>query len=168
MDKSTRIGVLMGGLSTERNVSLKSGHAVYGALKERGWNAVEIDVGRDLPQRLIAEGVEVAWLALHGKFGEDGCVQGLLEIMGVPYTGSGVLASAVAMDKIATKRAVAGTPSVVMSPDVVVHRGDPLPIALGLPLVVKPSVGGSTIGISIVHTEGRARQGRGRGPRALP
>ncbi|MBN2800689.1 MAG: D-alanine--D-alanine ligase [Deltaproteobacteria bacterium] len=148
--KGLRVGVLMGGLSAERAVSLKSGKAVLEALAERGWDAVGIDVGRDLPQRLLAEGVQVAWVALHGRFGEDGAVQGLLEMMGIPYTGSDVRASAVAMDKIATKRAVQG--AVVMAQDLVLRPGDTLPESFNFPAVVKPSVGGSTIGMSLVRT----------------
>ena len=88
MTGNERVGVLMGGMSSERPVSLKTGAAVAGALRERGWDVVEIDVGRDLPQQLLANGVQVAWIALHGKFGEDGCVQGLLEVMGPSLTKS--------------------------------------------------------------------------------
>lgn len=152
MDKATaRVAVLMGGMSSERKISLKTGKAVAGALRERGWEVVEIDVGRDLPQQLLASGATVAWIALHGRFGEDGCVQGLLEVMGIPYTGSGVRASAVSMDKIATKRALAAVPEVVFARDVVVRAGDPLP-DLGLPVVVKSPTGGSTLGLSIAHS----------------
>lgn len=152
MDKATaRVAVLMGGMSSERKISLKTGKAVAGALRERGWEVAEIDVGRDLPQQLLASGATVAWIALHGRFGEDGCVQGLLEVMGIPYTGSGVRASAVSMDKIATKRALAAVPEVVFARDVVVRVGDPLP-DLGLPVVVKSPTGGSTLGLSIAHT----------------
>src|SRR5512138_597486 len=97
--KSKRIGVLMGGLSAEREVSLKSGAGVFQALMDRGYRAVTIDVGRDLAQVLVREGVDVAFVCLHGRYGEDGTVQGLLELLGIPYTGSGVLASALAMDK---------------------------------------------------------------------
>lgn len=160
MDRAdTRVGVLLGGLSSERDVSLKSGHAVAAALRERGWEAVEVEVDRDLPRRLLEAGVDVAWIALHGRFGEDGCVQGLLEVMGIPYTGSGVRASAVAMDKVATKRAVARCPEVRMMPDRVVQRGDPVPTDLGWPVVVKPVVGGSTLGIHIAGDEAALLQG---------
>ena len=146
--KDKRIGVLLGGMSAERKVSLKSGAAVAGALRRRGWDVVEIDVGRDLPAKLVAEKVDVAWLALHGKFGEDGCVQGMCEVMGIPYTGSGVRASAVCMDKTATKRAVAGVPGVVMARDHHWRKGDPIPDDLGYPVMVKPPSTGSTIGMS--------------------
>jgi D-alanine-D-alanine ligase len=146
--KDKRIGVLLGGLSAERKVSLKSGAAVAGALRRRGWDVVEIDVGRDLPAKLVESRVDVAWLALHGKFGEDGCVQGLCEVMGVPYTGSGVRTSAMCMDKTATKRAVAGVVGVVMAKDHVWRKGDPVPEDLGWPVMVKPPSTGSTIGMT--------------------
>ncbi len=158
MDRDSRIGVLMGGLSAERDVSLDSGRAVLGALRARGWDAVGIDVGRDLPARLVQEGVDVAFLALHGRFGEDGCVQGLLEVMGIPYTGCGVRASAVAMDKISTKRAVAGQEGVVLARDAVYRAGDPLP-DLGYPVICKPAVGGSTIGMTIARSDDELRAG---------
>jgi D-alanine-D-alanine ligase len=144
--RGKRIGVLLGGLSAERKVSLKSGAAVAGALRRRGYDVVEIDVGRDLPARLVESGAQVAWLALHGKFGEDGCVQGLCEVMGLPYTGSGVRASAVCMDKTATKRAVAGVPGVVMAQDHLWRTGDPVPDhvleRMGYPVMVKPRARG--------------------------
>jgi D-alanine-D-alanine ligase len=142
----------MGGMSTERAISLKSGAAVAGALRSRGHDVVEIDVGPDLPARLRAEGVQVAWLALHGAFGEDGCVQGLLEIMRIPYTGSGVRGSAIAMDKIATKRLLKDT-GVHLPMDAVWRRGEPLPAGLRYPVVAKAPDGGSTIGIAICHSE---------------
>ena len=145
-DRGARVGVLYGGMSSERGVSIKSGKAVLAALLSRGWSAVGIDVGPDLPERLRAEGVEVAWIALHGQFGEDGCVQGLLELMRVPYTGSGVRASAVAMDKVMTKRALRNG-EVRLVPDAVWRRGQALPTELGLPVICKTPQGGSTIGI---------------------
>jgi len=140
-----RVGVLMGGLSTERDVSLKSGRAVLAALLDRGWDAVGIDVGHDLPARLRDQGIDLAWIALHGLYGEDGCVQGLLELMGVPYTGSPVRGSAVAMDKIATKQALADQ-GLFMPGDVVWLPGDPVPPAMAGGCVVKVPSGGSTIG----------------------
>lgn len=150
--KTQTVGVLMGGMSSERPISLKSGGAVAKALRNRGYNVVEIDVGPDTPAQLIEHGVDVAWLALHGSFGEDGCIQGLLEIMRIPYTGSGVRASAIAMDKIATKRLLRG--SIVQMPsDTVWKRGDPTPSNIGFPVVTKTPNGGSTIGIHICETE---------------
>ncbi len=144
-DRTARVGVLMGGRSTERKVSLKSGKAVAEALVRRGWDTVAIDVGPDLPFRLRDERIDVAWIALHGAFGEDGCVQGTLEVMRVPYTGSGVQASAIAMDKVATKRRLADR-GVRLPADTAWHAGDPMP-QLALPLICKTPRGGSTLGI---------------------
>lgn len=153
VDRGVRVGVLYGGRSSEREVSLRSGAAVHEALVRRGWDAVLVDVGADLASRLAAEGVQVAWLALHGRQGEDGCVQGMLEVLGVPYTGSGVLASAVAMDKHRTKRLLAGERGIRLAPHVLVAPGDARPEALGLPVVVKPAIGGSTVGVTLVRDE---------------
>lgn len=150
-----KIGVLLGGLSKERDVSLRSGAAVAKALRAKGYDVIEIDAGRDVAERLKAEGVSAAFLALHGRYGEDGAMQGLLEILGIPYTGSGPLASAIGMDKELTKRLVAPTGvktaawKVIKRDEVGAFRTSPLP----LPLVVKPNREGSTIGISIVRTE---------------
>ena len=141
-------GVLMGGLSEEREISLKTGAAVLKALKDRGYRAVGIDAGVDLPAVLLRKKIEVAFIALHGRYGEDGCVQGLLEVMGIPYTGSGVRASSVAMDKVAAKQVFIfngiSTPAFeVLAPG----RKTP---AMKPPFVVKPSGQGSAIGVSIV------------------
>ncbi len=148
------IGVLMGGLSAEREVSLRTGKAVLNALLESGYLAVAIDAGRDLPARLVQERIEVAFIALHGRFGEDGTVQGLLELLGIPYTGSGVLASSVAMDKVTTKKLLRYHQ--LSTPDFRIYRrGEDLELLLNgchnFPLVVKPAREGSTIGISIVR-----------------
>ena len=146
-DKSAlTVGVLMGGMSSERPISIKSGKAVAEALRSRGYHVVEIDVTPDTPAQLREHGVDVAWLALHGTFGEDGCVQGLLEIMRIPYTGSGVRASAIAMDKIATKRLLRGT-KVHLPQDTVWQPGSPVPSDIQFPVVAKTPNGGSTIGI---------------------
>lgn len=104
MTVTMKIGVLMGGRSQEREISLRTGEAVYAALKTLGYQTVKIDVGTDVIEKIKQEEIDLAFLALHGKYGEDGTIQGLLEIVGIPYTGSGVLASSLAMDKIATKR----------------------------------------------------------------
>jgi D-alanine-D-alanine ligase len=152
--KAKRIGVLMGGLSAEREVSLKSGAAVHEALRSRGYDAVAIDVGRDLAQVLGRERVEVAFVCLHGRYGEDGAVQGVLELMGIPYTGSGVLASALAMNKIFAKQAFQAAGLTVAAYQVV-RRGEPLAaadLAAALPCVVKPSQEGSSVGVSIVRS----------------
>ena len=146
------VAVLMGGMSTERKISLKSGAAVAAALRSKGHHVVEIDVGPDLPAQLTAAGADVEWLALHGAFGEDGCVQGLLEIMRIPYTGSGPRGSAIAMDKIATKRLLKDT-GVHLPQDAVWRRGEPLPAGLSYPIVAKAPDGGSTIGIAMCANE---------------
>lgn len=151
--KGKRVGVLLGGLSAEREVSLKSGDAVHRALVERGYDAVAIDAGRDLARVLERERIEVAFITLHGRYGEDGAVQGLLELMGIPYTGSGVLASALAMDKIFAKQVFAAC-GLTVAPYRVLRRGEPFDVAslpFGLPVVVKPSREGSSVGVSIVR-----------------
>ena len=143
--RGKRVGVLLGGMSTERAISLKSGHAVHEALVARGYDAVEIDVGPDVAERLRAERIDVCFVALHGIYGEDGCIQGLLEILRIPYTGSGVLGSALAMDKIATKRILRGL-GLTMAEDAVWRAGDPLP-EIEFPVFAKTPQGGSTLGI---------------------
>jgi len=150
-----KIGVLMGGLSSERKVSLASGNAILGALKDKGYDAVAVDVGRDVGDQLRRSGVEVAFNGLHGKFGEDGAIQGLLEIMGIPYTGSGILASAMGMNKIISKT-VFKAYGLHVGPFMVVSVGDKEPLMtaqmeLGFPLVVKPSSEGSSVGVSVVN-----------------
>jgi D-alanine-D-alanine ligase len=141
-------------MSAESEISQLTGESVARVLSERGYNVSVIRAGRDLPARLLAARIDVVFNALHGRFGEDGCAQGLLEIMGLPYTGSGVLASAVGMNKIATKRLWA-------------HLGLPTPewrgVGVGgkvgatfalpskLPLVVKPAAEGSSVAVSIVR-----------------
>jgi D-alanine-D-alanine ligase len=151
-----KIGVLMGGLSSEREVSLASGNAILEALKGKGYDAVAVDVGRDVGEQLRKSGVEVAFNGLHGKFGEDGAIQGLLEILGIPATGSGILASAMGMNKIISKT-VFKAYGLHVGPFMVVSVGDKEPLTtaqmeLGFPLVVKPSSEGSSVGVSMVNT----------------
>lgn len=147
--QTKRIGVLMGGLSAEREVSLKSGAAVLKSLVAQGFDAVGIDAGRDLPARLVAERVQVAFIALHGRFGEDGSVQGLLEMMGIPYTGSGVLSSALAINKVFSKELFRAA-GLTVAPYEVLRRGERPSGTIELPAVVKPSREGSSVGVSIV------------------
>ncbi len=144
------IAVLMGGWSAEREVSLSSGAAVAKALEENGHKVTKIDAGADVQQRLVAAKPDAVFNALHGRWGEDGCVQGLLEILKIPYTHSGVLASAMAMDKPTAKKIFAyeGLP---MAKGLVLHRDellgkDPMP----KPYVVKPINEGSSVGVSII------------------
>lgn len=154
---SRRIGVLMGGLSAEREVSLRSGRAVCEALESKGYEAVPIDVDREVIGRLRELRIDLAFIALHGPYGEDGTVQGLLEMLGIPYTGSGVLASATAMDKIATKKLLAfdGLPTPAFRVIDARERGGAAGALaeLGLPLVVKAPTQGSSIGVYIVERE---------------
>jgi D-alanine-D-alanine ligase len=150
--KKKKIAVLMGGLSAEREVSLRTGGAVLRSLQESGYQAVGIDAGRDLAQRLGAEGAEVAFIALHGRFGEDGTVQGMLELLGIPYTGSGVLASSMAMDKVTTKKILIHHELPTPAFEVFRRGGDRqelLQRCRHFPLVVKPAREGSTIGVTI-------------------
>jgi D-alanine-D-alanine ligase len=150
-----RVAVLLGGMSREREVSLKTGRAVLNALGTLGYEGIPIDPGRGVASELIEAAADVVFIALHGRFGEDGCIQGLLEILGLPYTGSGVLASSAAMDKIFTKRLFrsAGLPT----PDFAAVDASSLKGGLatpnfGPPWVVKPSREGSSIGMSFVDT----------------
>ena len=142
----------MGGQSAEREISLKTGQAVYGALIRKGYDATRIDVDVSLPLKLRAHKVQLAFLALHGRGGEDGTVQGLLEVMGIPYTGSGVRASAMAMNKPVTK-AFVQVHDVPVAPGVVIQRtgNRAMPTQLAWPLVVKPANEGSTVGVSVVR-----------------
>lgn len=149
-----RIVVLMGGLSAEREISLRTGNAVLRALQGCGLNAVGLDAGRDLPARLVESGAQIAFIALHGRYGEDGTVQGLLELLKIPYTGSGVLASSVAMNKLVTKQILLHHG--VSTPAFAVYRkGEDQDAFIAAretyPLVVKPAREGSTIGVSIVR-----------------
>ena len=144
-----RIGVLMGGISREREVSLKTGTAIFKALQEEGYRAVRLDVSSDIVQRLVKEEIEVAFIALHGRWGEDGTVQGLLELLRIPYTGSGVLASALAINKIKTKEVFRYHD--IPTPEFISTKGERLAEPLfPPPWVVKPASEGSTIGIGIV------------------
>lgn len=154
MSRYGKVAVLYGGSSSEREVSLKSGAAVLAALVGQGIDAEGIDVSADLPERLIAGRYDRAFIVLHGRLGEDGCVQGLLEVLGIPYTGSGVTASAVAMDK-ALSKAVWQAFSVSTPDHVLLTSEDALTraVSLGFPLIVKPTSEGSSVGISKVRTE---------------
>ena len=144
-----KVAVLMGGWSAEREVSLDSGAAVLAGLREKGVDAHGIDVGRDICQVLAEGSYDRAFIIMHGRGGEDGVIQGLLETLQLPYTGSGVLGSALGMDKVRCKRLWSGmglpTPEYLL-----IRDEDSLDMAgaLGFPLVVKPVHEGSSIGIS--------------------
>jgi len=152
-----RVGVLMGGTSAEREVSLRSGRAIEQALRAQGLSVAGIDVGPDIVEKIDAAKVEVAFIALHGRGGEDGTMQGLLELLEIPYTGSGVLASALAMNKFYSKQIFQcrGLETPLYR---IWEKGGALPapatcLGFGLPAVVKPVEEGSTIGVSIVREE---------------
>lgn len=151
-----RVGVLMGGRSSEREVSLRTGAAVHRALSRRGYDAVMIDVGPTLIRDLQDQQVAIAFLALHGPGGEDGAMQGFLETVGIPYTGSGIQASSVGMHKITTKTLLTAH-GIPVPPGTVIKQGEAIPSPrvlrgkkLRWPLVVKPASEGSTIGVTIV------------------
>ncbi|MFN0113917.1 MAG: D-alanine--D-alanine ligase [Paracoccaceae bacterium] len=147
------VAVLMGGPSAEREVSLVSGRECAAALREAGYEVAEVDAGRDLSSRLSAMNPTVCFNALHGRWGEDGCVQGLLEWLRIPYTHSGVLASALAMDKTKAKDAyrAAGLPVAesLLAPSAEVRARH----VMAPPYVVKPNNEGSSVGIYIVHAD---------------
>ncbi len=142
----------MGGVSSEREVSLKSGQAVLAALRRLGIDAHGVDVGRDVLQVLEAGRFDRAFIALHGRFGEDGVIQGALEALGIPYTGSGVLGSALAMDKRRSKLLWrgAGIPTPAFEPLEAGCDFEAVAERLGLPIFVKPVREGSSVGISKV------------------
>ena len=151
-----KVAVLMGGLSGEREISLMSGNGVLQALRSRGVDAHAFDPAeRDLGE-LGAEGFARCFIALHGRFGEDGTVQGALELLGIPYTGSGVMASSMAIDKVMTKRVLLyeglQTPKYVLLRNGVFGCDDvaAIPLTLGLPLIVKPAREGSSLGLTKV------------------
>jgi len=146
------IGVLYGGWSSEREISIGSGQAVIESLKRQGFKVKGIDVDRNFVKRL--KGIDIAFIALHGKPGEDGTVQGILEFLGIPYTGSGVVGSAIGMDKIISKYIFESrgipTPDFYYKNEVDV---DEIIEKLGLPLVIKPRTEGSSVGVYIVETK---------------
>ena len=149
-----KVGVLLGGRSAEREISLMSGSGVLAALKSRGVDAHAFDPAERSLAGLAAEKFDRVFIALHGRYGEDGSLQGALEQLGIPYTGSGVMASSIAMDKIFTKKIwqhhQLPTPNyAVLTPDSDLQK---VVSELGLPLIVKPPHEGSTIGITKVNS----------------
>ena len=155
---TAKVAVLMGGRSAERDISLMSGEGVLRALQSKGVNAHAFDPANQAMDQLKQQGFSHAFIALHGRYGEDGSVQGALELLGIPYTGSGVMASSIAMDKVMTKRIWSAlglsTPkSVSLAPDEQSPQAiAAIPHTLGLPLIVKPPREGSSIGITKVTT----------------
>ncbi|WP_435169574.1 D-alanine--D-alanine ligase [Falsirhodobacter sp. 1013] len=151
-----KVAVLMGGPSAEREVSLVSGRACAAALREAGYEVVELDAGPDLSARLIQIAPDVVFNALHGRWGEDGCVQGILEWMRIPYTHSGVLASALAMDKTRAKDAYRAAGLPVVESVIAERERVEAEHVLPPPYVVKPNNEGSSVGVYIVHEAANA------------
>lgn len=153
-----RIGVLAGGISAEREVSLRSGKAVFNALNNKGYNVVFLDVQENVCELIKKEKIEIAFLVLHGGWGEDGGIQGLLEVMKIPYTGSKVMASALAMDKEASKKMFIyhglSVPQFIVLHKEIFEKSNLEDIQnfvnFPLPWVVKPATEGSSIGVDIV------------------
>jgi D-alanine-D-alanine ligase len=156
--KKLTVALLSGGISSEREVSLQSGDQVYEALDKDKYHILRYDPKTDLGQLVNdAPGIDIALIILHGPYGEDGTVQGLLDLLHIPYQGSGVLGSALAMNKTVTKKLYekSGLP---VPPYIVYDRDDNVDVdacvkQLGLPLVVKPVAGGSSVGMSIVRSK---------------
>lgn len=156
--RGKRIGVLSGGLSREREISLRSGKNISDGLINLDLDVVNLDIGRDAAQMIAGANIDIAFLALHGTFGEDGCIQGLLEFMNIPYTGSGVAASAVSMDKLLSKKILSA--SSIAVPNFVGFENKEsnqirkeIKDVLGFPVVLKARAEGSSIGVEIIHNE---------------
>ena len=157
-NKDIKIAVLCGGMSNERDVSLRSGKKVYESLKKQGFkNSVLIDVDENVASKLKDAKIEYAYNALHGKFGEDGCIQGLLEILKIPYTGCGVLSSSICMDKAYTKLVLAQNKEIPLIKSVLIGKDENNIVEkvkdLNFPLMLKPVCEGSSIGMFCVNDE---------------
>jgi D-alanine-D-alanine ligase len=148
--KDKEIGILLGGVSAEREISLKTGEAMFEALQALGYRVQKVFVDGDIDRVLRQTTIDVAVIALHGTYGEDGCIQGMLETMGIPYTGSGVLPSALAMDKLKSKELFrlynVPTPSYYVARSGDLDRLEQIHSSFGFPSFVKPRSGGSSVG----------------------
>lgn len=156
IDKSAKIAVLCGGMSSEAEVSMRSGKGCYEALKRLGFNNAElVVVDKNIAETLKCGNFDYAYNALHGKYGEDGCIQGILEILQIPYTGCGVMASSVCMNKEYTKRMLAVDKDIPLIKSVFVRKGDDvkeMTKGLKYPLITKPVCEGSSFGMTKVNT----------------
>jgi D-alanine-D-alanine ligase len=155
--KTKNIAVLMGGLSSEREVSIRSGENVYNALVNLGFKVTKMDVDANITRKLIKDNIDVAVIMLHGKYGEDGVIQGVLELLGIPYTGCDVLTSAIGMNKIITKELLKAK-GIPVADYVVLDSSNPDKsfndiLSLGLPVVLKPVDEGSSVGVEIIKEE---------------
>lgn len=162
IDKNARVAVLCGGMSSEAEVSKRSGKNCYEALKRLGYNNAElIYVDENIAQTLKDKKIEYAYIALHGKYGEDGCIQGLLEILKIPYTGCGVMASSICMNKEYTKRILATCPEIPLIKSVFVRKGEDVKEKtkdLKYPIITKPVSEGSSFGMTKVNTPEELKQ----------
>ncbi|MDX8397161.1 MAG: D-alanine--D-alanine ligase [Mariprofundaceae bacterium] len=140
-----KVGVLMGGLSAEREISLKSGQAVLKALLDSGINAVAIDLQQDWPSLIKQHKIDAAFITLHGTKGEDGCIQGLLEVMKIPYTGSSIMASSLCMNKPVTKQ-VLNSAGLKTPIDIPIQSSGPI----RYPVFIKPAQEGSSVGLHLI------------------
>ncbi len=156
INKDAKIAVLCGGMSSEAEISRRSGKGCFEALKRLGYsNAELVEVDTDIAQKLKEGKYDYAYNALHGKFGEDGCIQGILEILQIPYTGCGVMASSVCMNKEYTKRILSTCPDIPLIKSVFVQKGDDVKEKtkdLKYPLITKPVCEGSSFGMTKVNT----------------
>ncbi|GAI45618.1 unnamed protein product, partial [marine sediment metagenome] len=162
--KLLKIGVIAGGISSEREISLLTGKNIYKSLLKSGYNAVFIDFKNDFYSKL--KKINLAFLALHGRYGEDGTVQGLLELMKIPYTGSGVLGSAIAINKILSKK-ILEYENILTPKYIALDSNDGLDLKkikslinkkIFYPVIVKPNCEGSTIGVNIVNNNDQIKQ----------
>ncbi|MBQ4122313.1 D-alanine--D-alanine ligase [bacterium] len=155
--KSEKIAVLYGGLSSEKDVSKRSGKNVFEALKRLGYeNAELVEVDQNISEKLKGKDYSVAYNALHGKYGEDGCIQGILELLKIPYTGSGVMASAICMNKEYTKKVLSTDKEIPLIKSVFVKKGDNVLKAceeLKYPIITKPVCEGSSFGMTKVNSK---------------
>ena len=153
--KDAKIGVLCGGMSSEREVSLRSGNNCNEALKRLGFsNTILIDVDKNIAETLKSEKIEYAYNALHGQYGEDGCIQGLLEILKIPYSGCGVMASSICMNKEYTKKILSTVNEIPLIKSVFIRQGEDILAAvknLKYPMMIKPVSEGSSFGMSKVN-----------------
>ena len=149
--KNKKIGVLCGGTSSEREISLMSGKAVYEAIKKLGFNVVLIDVDRNVAVKLIKEKIDIAYVILHGTMGEDGTIQGMLEIMGIAYTGCGVFSCSASIDKIISKKMFEYA-KIPTAKWFMIEKNKPFDMPK-FPVVVKPPSQGSAIGVSIAKNQ---------------
>ena len=156
IDKKAKIGVLCGGMSSEKDVSIRSGKNCFEALKQLGYENTElIVVDENISNTLKEKNVEYVYNALHGKYGEDGCIQGILEILKIPYTGCGVMASSICMNKEYTKRVLSTCPEIPLIKSTFVKKGEDVHLKtkeLKYPLITKPVSEGSSFGMTKVNT----------------